>query len=65
MLATLLSRIESGSAGSGTKCVPAYVAPDLAGAIRRHAAMALRQKKGQFPCYYFVEWATYTLPPGA
>ena len=64
MLATLLSRIESGGSASGIKCVPSYVAPDLASAIRRHIAQSLKQRKGTFPCYYMAEWATYTLPPG-
>ena len=67
MLATLLSQFEAGSpaSGSGIKCVPSYVAPDLASAIRRHVAQSLRQRKGNFPCYYVADWATYSLPPGA
>lgn len=64
MLATLLSRLESGSPSSGVKCVPSYVAPDLASAIRRSVALNFRQRKGAFPCYYAPEWATYSLPPG-
>ena len=35
-----------------------------ASAIRRHISQSLRQRKGQFPCYYINEFATYTLPPG-
>ena len=71
MLARLLSHFEAaesrlpGSAsGRGVKYVPSYVAPDLASAIRRHVAQALRQRKGPFPCFYLAEWATYSLPPG-
>ena len=68
MLATLLSQFESGmgssTSGSRVKCVPSYVAPDLASAIRRHVSQSLRQRKGHFPCYYVTEWATYSLPPG-
>ena len=66
MLARLLSQLESTSAaqGNSVKCVPSYVAPDLASAIRRHVAQSLRQRKGNFPCYYLLEWATYTLPAG-
>jgi hypothetical protein len=65
MLAKLLSQLEGGvSSTSGIKCVPSYVAPDLAYAIRRHISQALRQRKGPIPCYYISELATYTLPPG-
>lgn len=64
MLATLLSQIESGGSTSSVKCVPSYVAPDLASAIRRHISQAIRQRKGTFPCFYVTEWATYSLPPG-
>ncbi len=66
MLATLLSQFEAGSPtlGYGIKCVPSYVAPDLASAIRRHVSQSLRQRKGHFPCYYVAEWTTYSLPPG-
>merc|ERR1719510_2007986 len=64
MLAKLLSQLEGGSGtSSGIKCVPSYVAPDLASAIRRHVSQALRQRKGSVPCYYISELATYTLPP--
>ena len=62
MLARLLS--QSSSSTSGIKCVPSYVAPDLASAIRRHVSQSLRQRKGHVPCYYISELATYTLPPG-
>ena len=65
MLAKLLSQLEGvSSSSSGIKCVPSYVAPDLASAIRRHIAQALRQRKGSVSCYYINELATYTLPPG-
>merc|ERR1719510_2784098 len=64
MLAKLLSQLETGpSSSSGIKCVPSYVAPDLASAIRRHVSQSVRQRKGQVPCYYIGELATYTLPP--
>merc|ERR1719510_2213253 len=64
VLAKLLSQLEGGSGtSSGIKCVPSYVAPDLASAIRRHVSQALRQRKGSVPCYYISELATYTLPP--
>merc|ERR1719510_675868 len=64
MLAKLLSQLETGpSSSSGIKCVPSYVAPALASAIRRHVSQSVRQRKGQVPCYYIGELATYTLPP--
>ena len=66
MLATLLSQFDGirGSPASNVKCVPSYVAPDLASAIRRHILLSLRQRKGHFPCNYICEWATYSLPSG-
>ena len=69
MLATLLSQFDTsshvtGSHPTGIKCVPSYVAPDLASAIRRHISQAVRQRKGSFPCYYLCEWATYSMPSG-
>jgi len=64
VLSKLLSQIETSSSScSGFKIVPSYVAPDLASAIRRHVSQSLRQRKGQVPCYYISELATYTLPP--
>merc|ERR1719510_758254 len=63
VLSKLLSQIETSSSScSGFKCVPSYVAPDLASAIRRHISQSLRQRKGHFPCNYICEWATYSLP---
>ena len=66
MLATLLSQFDGtrSSPASNVKCVPSYVAPDLASAIRRHILLSLRQRKGHFPCNYICEWATYSLPSG-
>ena len=67
MLATLLSQFDGvsrGSPASNVKCVPSYVAPDLASAIRRHILQSLRQRKGHFACNYICEWATYSLPSG-
>ena len=64
MLAKLLSQFETSASPSGIKCVPSYVAPDLASAIRRHISQSMRQRKGTVPCYYISELATYTLPPG-
>jgi ubiquitin thioesterase ZRANB1 len=62
MLATLLSQMESFTAPV-VKRVPSYVAPDLAAAIRRQVALALRQRKGPLPCFYLSDCATYSLPP--
>ena len=62
LLATLLSQMDS-FAAPVVKRVPSYVAPDLAAAIRRQVALALRQRKGSVPCFYLSDCATYTLPP--
>lgn len=60
ILTMLLSRISGG--GSGVKRVPAYIAPDLANAIRRHIASCIRTKKGSFNCKYITEFCTFSLP---
>eukprot|EP00094_Tigriopus_californicus_P012046 TCALIF_11640-PA protein Name:"Similar to trbd Ubiquitin thioesterase trabid (Drosophila melanogaster)" AED:0.02 eAED:0.02 QI:329/0.66/0.71/1/0.66/0.71/7/910/860 len=63
ILAKLLAKIEGVGSREDIKCVPSYVAPDLASVIRRHIAQNLRQRKGHFNCHYIAEWASYTLPP--
>lgn len=63
MLSTLLAAGEM-HAGKPRKRVPSYAAPDVAAAIVREISLSLRQRKGDFPCYFVMETATFALPGG-
>jgi len=63
MLSTLLAAGEM-HAGKPRKRVPSYAAPDVAAAIVREISSSLRQRKGDFPCYFLMEAATFALPGG-
>lgn len=61
LLPRLLAQISS-IGPSGIKCVPSYVAPDIATDIRRHFCAILRIRKNTFNCHYVNEHATFSLP---
>jgi ubiquitin thioesterase ZRANB1 len=61
LLPRLLAQISS-NGPSGIKCVPSYVAPDIATDIRRHFGQILRIRKAPFNCNYVNEHATFSLP---
>lgn len=62
LLPRLLAQISS-NGPSGIKCVPSYVAPDIATDIRRHfLSQILRIRKAPFNCNYVNEHATFSLP---
>lgn len=61
LLPRLLAQI-SANGPSGIKCVPSYVAPDIATDIRRHFGQILRVRKAPFNCNYVNEHATFSLP---
>lgn len=63
VLSTLLAAGEM-HAGKPRKRVPSYAAPDVAAAIVREISSSLRQRKGDFPCYFVMETATFALPGG-
>jgi len=63
MLSTLLAAGEM-HAGKPRKRVPSYAAPDVAAAIVREISSSLRQRKGDFLCYFVMETATFALPGG-
>jgi len=63
MLSTLLAAGEM-HAGKPRKRVPSYAAPDVAAAIVREISLSLRQRKGDFLCYFVMETATFALPGG-
>lgn len=61
LLPRLLAQIST-NGPSGIKCVPSYVAPDIATDIRRHFCAILRIRKSPFNCHYVNEHATFSLP---
>lgn len=44
------------------KRVPCQVSSELAASVRKQAAQGLRQRKGDWPCYFFTDLVTFTLP---
>ncbi|TSO25204.1 Ubiquitin thioesterase zranb1-B [Bagarius yarrelli] len=58
MLSVLLTEVSQQAA----KCIPAMVCPELTEQIRREVAAALHRRKGEFPCYFFTDITTFTLP---
>ncbi|XP_016395141.1 ubiquitin thioesterase zranb1-B-like [Sinocyclocheilus rhinocerous] len=58
MLAVLLTEVSQQTA----KCIPALVCPELTEQIRREVAAALHRRKGEFPCNFFTDLVTFTLP---
>lgn len=61
LLPRLLAQIST-NGPSGIKCVPSYIAPDIATDIRRHFCAILRIRKSPFNCHYVNEHATFSLP---
>ena len=61
LLAVLLSSDVSSHA---VKRPPSQVCSDLAADIRRDIAKSLRQRKGDFPCYFVTDMVTFILPGG-
>lgn len=45
-------------------CVPCLVCPELAKDIRKDVAHTMRQRKGDWPCYFFTDQVTFVLPAG-
>ena len=46
------------------KRVPSHIAPDLASDILRDVSIGIRQRKGDFPCYFLTDMASFALPAG-
>ncbi|XP_028391070.1 ubiquitin thioesterase ZRANB1-like [Dendronephthya gigantea] len=44
------------------KRMPCHVSPDLAASVRKQAMQGLRQRKGDWPCYFYTDLVTFTLP---
>lgn len=62
ILASLLAAPETVS--KARKRVPSYMAPDIAAEIMRDISRAVRQRKGDFPCYFLTDYSTFALPAG-
>lgn len=60
ILALILSN--SGVSQPMAKRVPSDVSRDIAADIRHHMATVLKQKKGDFSCYFVTEFVTFALP---
>ena len=63
MLATLL-RARDVMTPKSKKIVPAHISPNTATDLLRQIAASLRQRKGDFPCFFTTELATFSLPAG-
>lgn len=48
----------------GIRRVPCLACPDLAADIRRNIAHTIRQRKGDWPCYFLTDQVTFALPAG-
>lgn len=46
------------------KRLPPHTCPELTNEILRTISCSLRQRKGQFPCFFFTECVTFSLPGG-
>ena len=44
--------------------MPCHVSPDLAASVRKQAMQGLRQRKGDWPCYFYTDLVTFILPGG-
>lgn len=60
LLAVLLTATDA--AAKTVKRLPCHASPDIASDIRREIASSLRQRKGDFPCYFFTDCVTFALP---
>lgn len=62
MLAVLLAATDA--AAKSVKHLPCHASPHLASDICCHIASSLRQRKGDFPCFFFSDCVTFALPTG-
>lgn len=60
ILAALLATTDAVS--KARKRVPSYMAPDIATCIMRDVSASIRQRKGDFPCYFITDISTFALP---
>ncbi|XP_041370674.1 ubiquitin thioesterase ZRANB1-like [Gigantopelta aegis] len=60
MLAVLLTATDV--AAKAVKRLPSHSSPDLAMDIRREILSSLRQRKGDFPCFFLADCVTFALP---
>ncbi|XP_050396269.1 ubiquitin thioesterase zranb1 [Patella vulgata] len=60
LLAVLLTATDVAS--KAVKRLPSHSSPDTASDIRREIASLLRQRKGDFPCFFYTDCVTFALP---
>lgn len=46
------------------KRLPSHTSPDMAAEARRELSASIRQRKGDFPCYFTTECVSFALPAG-
>lgn len=61
LLTLLLSH--TGVSHPVAKRVPSDVSRDTAADLRRQIAASLKQRRGDFPCYFATDFVTFSLPP--
>ncbi len=64
MLPLLLTVPQGSELQGARKRMPPQVAPDMATEILREISLGLRQRKGDFPCYFVKDAPTFVLPAG-
>ena len=64
MLSVLLAIAQGSEHQAARKRMPPQVAPDMATEILREISLGLRQRKGDFPCYFLKDAPTFVLPAG-
>lgn len=62
MLAVLLTSTDAAS--KAVKRMPSHISPDIAMEILREISASIRQRKGDFPCYFLTDCAAFVLPAG-
>ena len=60
----MLSLLLTPASSDAHKRLPSQSNPDLAASIREEVAMRLQPHKGDWPCYFFTQLTTFTLPAG-
>lgn len=60
----ILSLLLTPASSEARKRLPSQSNPDLATSIREEVGLSLRQHKGDWPCYFFTQLTTFSLPAG-
>ena len=60
----MLSLLLTPAPPEARKRLPSHTNMDLAASVREEASLSLQQHKGDWPCYFFTQLTTFTLPAG-